>query len=102
MKYSGFMKSTLEHPDPLFQSLGIEILTNSGIDIPVETLTSLESIDHPTLKIAVFTYRGLKGEKDVLLNLKNYLNHKENSIRNYAAGNIIRVTLKYSRGIWED
>ncbi|MFC1726425.1 HEAT repeat domain-containing protein [candidate division KSB1 bacterium] len=101
-KYSEFIKSTLKHPDPLFQSLSLEVLTNSGIDIPVETLTSLESIDHPTLKIAILTYRGLKGEKDILLKLKNYLNHKEISIRNYAAGNIIRVTFKYSRGIWED
>jgi len=101
-KYSDFVMRSLDINNTLIKALCIESLTRAGIKIPEERVNEFENSDNPTVRIAALTYSGLNGNKKKLLELKKYLNHNNVNIRNYAAGNIIRVTLKYRRGIWED
>lgn len=101
-KYIEYVKSNLVVNEALIKALCIETLTIIDETISPELISELELIDNPTVNIALLTYKGLNGNKESLLELKSYLNHKDRSVRNYAAGNIIKVTLFYRKGVWED
>lgn len=101
-KYIDYIKSHLIIEEMLIKALCIETLTIAGVKISQELIKETESVENPTVKIALLTYKGFSGEKESLLELKGFLNHKDKSVRNYAAGNIIKVTLFYRKGVWED